>query len=69
LARGRDAAGFDVRPDCLGEFGDELRGDGEPAQGVAFEGEAVCVAVALWFAGGFNGDVGVVGEEFGKGVG
>jgi hypothetical protein len=67
LARGRDAAGFDVWPDCLGEFGDELRGDGEPAEGVAFEGEAVCVAVSFWFAGAFDGDV-VYGEEFGEGV-
>jgi hypothetical protein len=45
-----------------------LGGDGEPAQGVAFEGEAVCVAVPLGFAGGFDGDVGAVGEEFGEGV-
>ena len=64
----RDAAGGDVGPDLAGEGWDELRGDGEPAQGVAFEGEAVCVAVALWLAGGFDGDVGVVGEEFGESV-
>jgi hypothetical protein len=36
--------------------------------GVAFEGEAVCVAVPFGFAGGFDGDVGAVGEEFGEGV-
>ena len=67
LGCGCDAAGFDVRPDLVGEGGDELRGDGEPAQGVAFEGEAVEVAVSFRFAGGFDGDV-VLGEEFGEGV-
>jgi hypothetical protein len=68
LLGGRDSAGCDVGPDCVGEGGDELGGDGEPAERVALEGEAVCVAVSFWFAGGFDGDVGVVGEEFGEGV-
>jgi len=67
LAGGRDAARCDVRPDLVGEVGHELRGDGEPAQGVAFEGEAVGVAVALWFAGGFDRDF-VCWEEFAEGV-
>ena len=57
LGCGCDAAGFDVRPDLVGEGGDELCCDGEPAQGVAFEGEAVEVAVAFFFAGNFDGDV------------
>jgi hypothetical protein len=49
----------------VGEFGDELRGDAEPADGVAFEGEAVGVAVSDGFAGFFDDDV-VFGEEFGE---
>ena len=67
LAGCRDSARFDVGPDLVGECGHELRGDGEPAQGVAFEGEAVGVAVSFGFAGGFDCDV-VCWEEFAKGV-
>lgn len=65
LAGCADAAGFEVRPNLVGEFGDELRCDAEPADGVAFEGEAIGVAVSDGFAGLFDYDV-VRGKEFGE---
>jgi hypothetical protein len=65
LAGCADAASFEVGPDLVGEFGDELGGDAEPANGIAFEGEAVGVAVSDGFAGLFDDDV-VFGEEFGE---
>lgn len=68
LAGCADAAGFEVGPDLVGEFGDELRCDAEPADGVAFEGEAVGVAVSDGFAGFFDDDV-VRREEFGEDAG
>ena len=58
-------ARFEVWPDLIGEFGDQLRCDAEPADGVAFEGEAVGVAISDGLACLLNNDV-VRGEEFGE---
>jgi len=60
-----DAAGLEVGPDLIGDFGDQLGCDGEPADGVSFEGEAVGVAVSDRLACGFDDDL-IRGEEFGE---
>ena len=59
------AAGFEVGPDLIGEFGDQLGCDAEPADGVSFEGESVGVAISDGLACLLNNDV-VRGEEFGE---
>jgi len=58
-------ARFEVWPDLIGEFGNQLCCDAEPADGVTFEGEAVGVAVSDGLACLFNNNV-VRGEEFGE---
>ena len=59
------AAGFEVGPDLIGEFGDQLGCDAEPADGVSFEGESVGVAVSNGLACLFDNNV-IRGEEFGE---
>ena len=59
------AAGFEVGPDLIGEFGDQLGCDAEPADGISFEGEAVGVAVSDGLACLFDNNV-ICREEFGK---
>jgi len=63
-----NAAGFDVWPDLVGEFGYELSCNGEPANGISFEGESVGVAVSNGLACGLDGNI-IRGEELGKGAG
>ena len=59
------ATGFEVRPDLIGELGDQLCCDTEPADGVSFEGESVGVAVSNGLACLFDNNV-IRGEEFGE---
>ena len=60
-----DTAGFEVRPDLISEFGDQLGCNTEPADGVSFEGESVGVTVSDGLACLFDDNV-VRGEEFGE---
>jgi hypothetical protein len=59
------AAGFEVGPDLIGEFGDQLGCDAEPADGVSFESESVGVTVSNGLACLFDNNV-ICGEKFGE---
>ena len=67
LSRSSGGGCSDVGPDLVGKGGDELSCDGQPANGVALECEAVGVAVANRFARLFNDNI-VLGKELAEGA-